>query len=77
MKPGAISESDALISAIKSVIEGKAKDIQEQEIKSAVEMFERRLRDAVGTTAINVANFYSVYRNGNDLVITVRIEDQK
>jgi hypothetical protein len=73
----AVDRSENMIGAIQEVIARKAKDIEEEEIKAAVKMFERRLRDAVGQAAISVSNFFSVQRLQNEIIIHVKIEGGK
>lgn len=68
---------DALERALIQAIEGEVAQIREQLIKGAVAMFEREVRVALGRAAIDVTNYFSVQRQGPELVIRVQIEAKK
>lgn len=59
-----------LTDAIKACAEFEKEEL----IKKAVAEFEVKLRKAVGTAAIQLANYYNVERMGTDLVIRVRVD---
>ena len=62
------------------VAEGLAtavEEIRQDVIKTAVKDFETRIRERVGKTAINLASFYSVQRMGQEIIINVRIPQEK
>ena len=63
--------------AIRTSIQQHADAIREDCIKAAVAEFETRLRQAVGRAAIDLSNHFSVQRLGQDLVISVRVGEQR
>lgn len=69
IKPVELIE-DNIREAIRSLID----DARERIIKEATFQFERELRRAAGSVAINVADYFSIERCGSDLVIKVQVE---
>lgn len=63
-----------LLREVHVAINNQVLELREWVIANAVKQFEEDLRAKVGTVAINLANFYSVERRGESLVITVRLE---
>jgi hypothetical protein len=63
-----------LEAAVRQSVQAAAREMQESLIKEAVLQFERDLRKAVGSVAVNVANYFTVERMQNQLVIRVQIE---
>ncbi len=66
-----------MLEHIKNAVQLRADEIRESIIKEATAQFEKELRQAVGQTAINIANYYSVFRAGSDLHISVRIGEEE
>lgn len=57
---------------------GRAIEIEkEKSIEEATQAFEKRVREAVGQVVIQAADYYSVERNGTDLVIHVKYTTEK
>lgn len=72
--PLAADASRTLERAVLSAIHDAANELQEAAIKQAVSEFERNLRKAVGSVAVDVANYFTIERMANQLVIRVQIE---
>lgn len=64
---------ETLTSAIHESVARAAKDLQEEYIREATEIFEARLRHQIAITTMQLASFYDVERNGANLRITVRM----
>lgn len=65
----------ALTTAMQRAVEEVAGNLREQFITAAVAAYERELREKVAQTAMTLARFYDMQRQGDRLVITVRIGD--
>ena len=63
--------------AIAEAVQGEADRITEEEVRKAVAAFEAEVRKRIASLAVNVANFYSVERDGRDLVVRVQIDDRR
>jgi hypothetical protein len=59
---------------IEAVVAKQAQALTEEAVAEAVKLFEKRMREAIGTCAVNVANYFSVERMGSELLIRVQIE---
>lgn len=64
---------DSIKQILQASLAKKVEDIRAEVVKDAVEEFTRKVRDVVGNSAINLANFYSVERVGAELLIRVQI----
>lgn len=59
----------------RAIIEGVAREaeaIRERAIRTAVEDFEKSLREKVLNISVNLTKFYDINRAGDNLTITVR-----
>lgn len=68
----AVMHEDTMASAIIYGISREADAIKERAIRSAVEEFEKSLREKVLNVSVNLTRFYDIQRSGNNLTITVR-----
>jgi hypothetical protein len=59
--------------SIAEILEQEISKVREEVIAAAVAEYEAKVRKAVGNAAVQVSEFYSVHRMGNDLVITVKL----
>jgi hypothetical protein len=59
---------------VQEVIRKHIEEAKEEVVKLAVKEFETRIRQIVGATAINIAEYYSVQMAGPNLVITVKLD---
>lgn len=68
----AIVSTETMEASIVRAIEKSAEKIREDAITAAVENFEKELRKNVLNSAISLTDFYDMYRDGQNLIITVR-----
>lgn len=66
-------ESYKLERDIQASIQKQVFETKEKVMKMALQEFELSLRDLLGRTAINIANYFTVERMGQNLVITVKL----
>lgn len=71
-----ITPQGSMEQAILDTLEKQSEQIKERAIRIAVATFEKELRVAVGNIAISIADYYSISRNDNELVIRVQIEKE-
>jgi len=66
-----------MIEEITTTVERRAETLREAAIKEAVEKFEKELRRDVGNIAIDLSRFFSVQQLREELVIHVRMGEEK
>ena len=71
------SSEKTLVAYVHDAVVQEAGRVREQEIKAAVKNFETELRKSIANIACRVADFYSVERLDGNLVIHVKLEDQR
>jgi len=62
----------ALVPAVESLMQAALIEATEQVIKTAVEDFEKKLRQKLAETTLNVASYYELERMGATLRILVK-----
>jgi hypothetical protein len=66
-----------LLRSIHDALDERVKKIKEQVMADAIVTFTDDMRAAIGTTAIKLSEYYSIERNGVNLVITVNMGGKK
>jgi hypothetical protein len=59
---------------IQEAIQTRIAEVKEQIVREAVREFEKEVRGLISSVAVNVADYYSIQRLANELVIHVKIE---
>jgi hypothetical protein len=67
--------NDKFIPAIKRAIDAEVGHIVESEMEDMIEKVKRRVRDRVGAISGSIFSQYSMSRNGQDVIITVKFKD--
>jgi hypothetical protein len=63
----------AILHEVKEQIE-KAK---EEAVVQAAEQFQKRVKEIIGNVAMDISNYYSIERIGQDILIRVKFEQAK
>ena len=71
------SFENRLLREMLSALNKEMTKLTEKIIADATADFEKQVRASIGTVAINLANYYTVERQGGNMVITVRLEGAK
>jgi hypothetical protein len=64
----------AMAGVVELLVQHHIDKAREMVIKVALEMFEKEVRKSVGQAAISTADYYSIVREGPELVIRVQID---
>lgn len=68
--------TDQLLQSIHDAIQKHIDSAKEQVIKDAVAEFEKSVRESVGKVSISLAEYFSIQRVGQDIIIHATIKKQ-
>lgn len=72
--PSAESFEHQLFNAINTALEKKVEDLRARIVAEAVKQFETEMRDLVAHVAMSLVSEYNIERQGEKLVISVKIK---
>ena len=68
----AVVSVNSLEAALVQAVKQEADRLREEEIRNAVDRFEKALRESVLKKAVDLTSYYDLRRSGESLVLTVR-----